>query len=329
MLISRTPYRISLFGGGTDYPEWYNEHGGSVVSFTINRYCHISFRALPPFFSHRYKVVYSKVEEVKELDDIQHPVVREAIRYYNIAHGVEITHIGDLPARSGMGSSSAFTVGLINLIYKFTDDYDISKLLLAKEAIHLERDVLRENVGIQDQIATAYGGLNHIQFDKNGFEVEPIHPSLKHVRDLSSHLMLFFTGVNRTATASEVVGAYDSKKFELGMKKLSEYSTAAVEAIRKGNFNIVGELLQLGWEVKKGLSPHSTTPRIEAIFDRAMKNGGIGGKLLGAGGGGFLLLFTDPERRGQVLAALSDLIHVPFKFEFRGSEVIFNSKDYF
>lgn len=206
MVISRTPFRLSFFGGGTDYPAWYTQHGGEVLATTINKYCYLNCRYLPPFFEHRFRIVYSKIESCQTLDEIKHPSVREILRYLEIQRGVEIHHDGDLPARSGMGSSSAFTVGLLHALYALKG-YIPSKPHLAKESIYLEQTVLQENVGSQDQVLAAYGGLNHVTFlPNNEIVVAPVTLSQSRIHELNAHLMLFYTGIRRTA--SDVAHSY-------------------------------------------------------------------------------------------------------------------------
>lgn len=323
MIISRTPYRISLLGGGTDYPQWYKEHGGQVLSFTIDKYCYIFFRKLPTFFDFKNKIIYSKVETTNSVEEIQHPVVREALKYYNI-EGVELSHHGDLPARGGLGSSSAFTVGLVNILYFYTGNYKPHQKLLASEAIHIERNLLGERVGNQDQVAVAFGGLNRISFfssedDSFEFNVEPTILPIQKIKNLENHLVLFFTGVKRQQIASSIAESYDKS---ISMAPLADYVESGVKALQRDNPTFIGELLELSWEHKKSLSPSTSNEHLDNIYERAKKSGAIGGKLLGAGGGGFFLFCIEPEKRANLLREFSDLTHIPFKIEFTGSEVI-------
>ena len=313
MIISRTPYRVSLFGGGSDYPAWYKEHGGTVLSVTINKYCYISVRYLPPFFEHKYRIVYSKVETVNNPDDIEHRAVWACIRYLyeHGKPGLEIHHDGDLPARSGMGSSSAFTVGLLHALHELKNK-PVSKLQLAKEAIHIEREVLGETVGSQDQVTVTYGGMNKITFDKSGsFSIQPVEPH----PDLEKHLLLLYTGISRIA--SLVASTYNTNLLEL-----ETLSLMAEEAVRVSNIDDFGGLLDEAWRIKKSLSGYVTTPEIDSIYSRAKQLGALGGKLLGAGGGGFMLLFAQPELH-KLIADILGLLVVPLAFEGKGTQIIF------
>ena len=328
MIISRTPYRISLFGGGTDFPAWYLRHGGSVVASSIDKYCYLTCRHLPPFLDHRYRVVWSKIELVKEIQEITHPAVRAVLQHLGIERGMEINAVGDLPARSGMGSSSAFTVGLLNACYGLTGRM-ISKYDLAMESIHLEQNVLREAVGSQDQVSAAYGGLNRIDFHTNGeITVTPVTVSGDRIRELNSHLMLFYTGIARTSSEvqTKFVQNLSSKKRQLRiMKDLVDESIAILNS--KADICDFGELLHEAWDVKRGFSPIVSNQEVDSIHEEALNAGAIGGKLTGAGGGGFLLLFVPPENQAAVKEALCRFVHVPFKFDFGGSQIIFSDRD--
>jgi D-glycero-alpha-D-manno-heptose-7-phosphate kinase len=323
MIISRTPFRLSFFGGGTDYPGWYRKHGGAVIATTINKYCYITARYLPPFFEHRYCVIYSKMEYVNTLEEIQHPAVREVIRFLQLDRGLEIHHDGDLPARSGMGSSSAFTVGLLHALYALKGQI-ASKHQLATEAVHLEQDVLRETVGSQDQVMAAYGGVNHVSFLPNGdISVRPVTITTERMQELNSHLMLFYTGIKRTAekVAQTYVVDIETKKRQLRvMKDLVE---EAIGVLNGGqDLAGFGELMHEAWQAKRSLSATVSNPEVDDLYDRARKAGALGGKLTGAGGGGFFLLFVPPARQDEVKEKLEGLIHVPFKFEHSGSQII-------
>jgi D-glycero-alpha-D-manno-heptose-7-phosphate kinase len=324
MIITRTPFRISFFGGGTDYPGWYRAHGGAVLATTIDKYCYISCRYLPPFFENKYRVVYSKIENCLTLDQIAHPAVREGLRFVGMNRGVEIHHDGDLPARSGMGSSSAFTVGLLNTLHALQGQM-VGKRQLALESIELEQNVIREKVGSQDQVSAAYGGFNHILFQPNGeIFVQPVTISPSRLAELNGHLLLLYTGVKRTASdiASSYVGDIDAKKRQLRIMK--DLVDEALSILTRGQpLRGFGELLHEAWLIKRSLSPMVTNSHVEAIYERARSAGALGGKLLGAGGGGFMLLFVEPGRSAEVKAALPDLIHVPFRLEYTGSQIIF------
>ncbi len=324
MIISRTPFRISFFGGGTDYPAWYRKHGGSVLATTIDKYCYITCRRLPPFFEHRYCVIYSRMEYCQTIEEIAHPAVRETLRYLNYDRGLEIHHDGDLPARSGMGSSSSFTVGLLHALYALKG-HMVSKKQLASESIHIEQDLLQETVGSQDQVLAAYGGLNQIAFLPNGeVSVTPITITPERMRELNSHLMMFYTGIKRTASnvADSYVNGIEERKRQLRiMKDLVEESVSILNSGQ--DISAFGELLREAWQAKRSLSESVSSAEVDQLFELAMSAGAIGGKLTGAGGGGFLLLFVPPDRQDQVRAKLNKLIHVPIKFEFSGSQIIF------
>jgi len=324
MVISRTPYRISFFGGGTDYHTWYQKHGSRVLSTTINHYCYLHCRPLAPFFEHKTRVVWSKVEEVLQHSDIQHPAVRAVLDFLHINQGIEIHHQGDLPARSGLGSSSAFTVGLLHAMYALRGMMS-SKRELACEAIHIEREILQENVGVQDQIATAYGGLNKIHVHPDGdFEVTPLVLPHGRLRELHDHLLLFFTGVSRTASdiAADKIKSIPQKAHEL--HQMQSMVDKAERILCTGqDLSLFGELLHETWVLKRQLSNKIAPAYIDDIYEKARHAGAIGGKLLGAGGGGFMLFFVKPEDKIKVCDALKDLLLVPFEFESSGSQIIF------
>lgn len=324
MIISRTPFRISLFGGGTDYPSWFNKHGGSVLATTIDKYCYLTCRYLPPFFEHRIRIIYSKIENCQTIDEIVHPSAREVLRFLEMNDGVEIHHDADLPARSGMGSSSAFTVGLLNAIHALKGQM-CTKHQLAAESIHLEQSVMKENVGSQDQVQAAYGGFNHVQFLPNGeFVVTPVTISPERIMQLNSHLMLFYTGIKRTASdvAESFVNDMESRRRQL--RTMRQLVDEAVNILVSGaDIDGIGELLKEAWEAKRSLSSKVSNPEVDSMYETATSAGAIGGKLTGAGGGGFLLLFVPPDRQKSVLKSLDGLVHVPFRFEFSGSQIIF------
>jgi D-glycero-alpha-D-manno-heptose-7-phosphate kinase len=324
MIISRTPFRISFFGGGTDYPAWYREHGGAVLAAAIDKYCYLTVRYLPPFFEHRYRVVYSKIENCLNLDEITHPAVREVLRFARVDRGVEIHHDGDLPARSGMGSSSAFVVGLLNAVYALYGQIP-TKHQLALEGIHIEQDLLQEMVGSQDQVIAAYGGFNHIAFLPNGeIAVRPITITRDRMKELEAHLMLFYTGVKRTA--SNVAGSFvPNLNIRRRQLRLLQEMVEESISILTNREDIIGfgELLDEAWEAKRSLSDLVSSPELDEYYAAARTAGAVGGKLTGAGGGGFMLLFVPPDRQQAVRQALRCLIHVPFGFEFSGSQVIF------
>ena len=324
MIISRTPFRISFLGGGTDYPAWYTEHGGAVLGTTINKYCYLNVRYLPPFFEHRYNVVWSKIERRMTLDEIEHPAAREILRYMGITRGLEIHHDGDLPARSGTGSSSSFTIGLLNALYALQGKM-ASKHQLTEEGIRIEQEILKEKVGSQDQVFAAHGGFNQILFHQSGeISVIPITIGHDRLKELDSHLMMFYTGIRRTA--SEVVATY-SDKFNSRRRQLRVLQDLVEEGVNVLNtgkdLQDFGELLHEGWQIKREISESISNSTVDSMYEAARSAGAIGGKLSGAGGGGFMLLFVPPERQARVLECFKHLVHVPFQFESGGSQIIF------
>lgn len=326
MIITRTPYRISFFGGGADYHTWYQKHGAVILSTTINHYCYLSCRQLPPFFKHKSRITWSKIEEVVNNNDIIHPSVNAVLKYLNIDYGVEINHQGDLPARSGLGSSSAFTVGLLNAIYGLENTM-ASKKQLACESIYVERHILKENVGVQDQIATAYGGLNKITISTNGeFIVEPIILNNNRLHELESHLLLFFTGVSRTASniAESKIKNISSGNKENTLFSMQDLVSDAINLLTSNeDIRGFGKLLDKTWQLKKNISNNISTNNIDYIYNKAMDAGSLGGKILGAGGGGFILFFAEPKKHEKIKESLSDLLHVPFNINNNGSQIIF------
>ena len=326
MIITRTPYRISFFGGGTDYHTWYQEHGGSVLSTTIDYYCTLMCLHKPPFFDKKHRISWREIEEVNEASDINHPVVREVLKHMNIERGIEMHYQGDLPSRSGLGSSSSFTVGFLNAMYGLRGQMS-TKQQLAAEAVYIERELLKENVGVQDQIAAAYGGFNKIDIHQDGsFDVNPVMASQIRINELKGNLMLFFTGISRNATdiAKNQVKVATKKKNELNeMMKMVDEATNILTS--EQDINDFGKLLHETWMIKRGLTKDISTDFIDDIYKKARDAGATGGKLLGAGGGGFVLFFVKPEYQPKVLEALSDFLWVPFDFERRGSHVAFYS----
>lgn len=324
MIITRTPFRISFFGGGTDYPAWYRDHGGVVLATTIDKYCHITCRYLPPFFAHKHRIVYSRIETVQHLAEIEHPAVRAILGWAGCDEGLEIHHDGDLPARSGLGSSSSFTVGLVHALAALRGKY-ISKEELAKNAIHIEQNIINENVGSQDQISAAFGGFNRIEFNQNDtFQVSPIILAKDRLHQLQDHLMLCFTGFSRIASEVAKSKIENFKNRAVELKRMGEMVDEAIQLLQNTNTPIdeFGKLLHQGWLYKRSLSDKVSTPEIDVLYEEAVRAGASGGKILGAGGGGFLLLFVKPNLQPQVREQLKRLIHVPFKFEDSGSRVV-------
>lgn len=323
MIISRTPFRVSFFGGGTDYPAWYKENSGAVLATTIDKYCYITCRYLPPFFEHKWRIVYSQIEHVNELEEIHHPSARETLKFMGIDRGLEIHHDGDLPARTGLGSSSAFTVGLLNALYALKG-YMPGKMQLAGDAICVEQEKINENVGSQDQVMAAFGGFNRIDFKEEGFEVKPVIVCHERLESLQNHLILFFTGISRTASqiAGEQIKETPNKK-----RELTEMYNMVDEALKILNSDCAledfGKLLHDSWMLKRSLTDKVSSLYIDYIYDTALKAGAVGGKILGAGGGGFILLFVKPEFQAKVKESLHGLLHVPFRFENSGSQIIY------
>ncbi len=324
MIISRTPFRISFFGGGTDYPAWYRHHGGAVLAASIDKYCYLTCRYLPPFFEHRIRLVYRQIETCRTVDEIAHPVVRAALKQLGFERGLELHHDGDLPARSGMGSSSAFCVGLLHALHALEGRLR-TKMQLAQESIHIEQEIIRETVGSQDQVLAAFGGLRYVQFHTDGkITADPLPLPARRLAELQAHLMLFYTGIPRTASdvARTYVENINGLRRQLEcMRRLVEES---VDLLVGGlDLNPFGDLLHEAWQAKRSLSPCVSTPKVDALYTRARAAGALGGKLTGAGGGGFLLLFVPPERQPAVQNALTPLVQVPFAFEAAGSQIIF------
>jgi D-glycero-alpha-D-manno-heptose-7-phosphate kinase len=324
MIISKTPFRISFFGGGTDYPVWYEKNGGTVLSTTINKYSYLTCRYLPPFFEHKHRIVYSKIELVKKVKDIHHPAVKACLDFMKIKRGIEVHHDGDLPARTGLGSSSSFTVGLLHSLYALKGIMSTNHRL-AQEAIHIERKVLREHVGSQDQVAAAYGGFNTIKFNRDGsFNVEPIILSKQRIESLQNNLMLFFTGFSRIASkiAEKQIKDTPKKKQELSKMYLMVEEAEKILASNT-DLNHFGKLLHQSWLLKRSLTDKISNINIDNIYEQALRAGATGGKLLGAGGGGFMVFFVKPQYQEKVREKLKKLLEVKFRFEPSGSQIIF------
>jgi D-glycero-alpha-D-manno-heptose-7-phosphate kinase len=323
MIITRTPFRISFFGGGTDYPDWYRVHGGAVLATTIDKYCYISCRCLPPFFEYKHRIVYSRIENVRHNDEIEHPAVRAVFNWANVIDGLEIHHDGDLPARSGLGSSSTFTVGLAHALYSLRGKM-VSHETLARDAIHIEQNLIGEHVGSQDQVSAAYGGFNRINFHRDDtFDVLPVILPIHRRDELHDHLMLCFTGLSRIADeiAKSKIDNFKNKETELNyIREMVDEATTILSDSRV-SIDEFGKLLDLSWKYKRSLSDRVSTPEIDHIYDEALRAGAIGGKLLGAGGGGFMLLFAKPEKHVAIRERLKGLVHVSFNFDNAGSRV--------
>lgn len=324
MIITRTPLRVSFFGGGTDYPIWYRQYGGSVLSTTIDKCCYITCRWLPPFFDYHSRISYSKVENVGKNTSVEHPSVRGCLEFMGINEGVEIHHIADLPARTGLGTSSAFTVGLLLGLYALREQMR-DKHALATEAIYIEQELLKEAVGAQDQVSAAYGGFNRINFNTDGsIEVKRILTASDRLAQLEQHLALYFTGFSRTASeiAQEQLRVTPHKKRELDMMLQLVNEAESIITNPGHSLDEFGRLLHESWKLKRSLTQRISNARIDEIYEAGLSAGALGGKLLGAGGGGFMLFYVPPERREALRARLKKLLCVPFRFSNRGSHVV-------
>jgi D-glycero-alpha-D-manno-heptose-7-phosphate kinase len=328
MIISRTPVRVSFFGGGTDYREYYERHGGAVLGTTINKYIYVSLNRLSKFFDYKIRVGYSKVELVNSVGEIVHPSVRECLRYRSVDGNLDIHIFADLPARTGLGSSSSFTVGFLNALYAL-DGKIVSKEQLSLDCLKVEQDLLGENVGSQDQIHAAYGGLNVIEFARSRFKVQPLVISDENRAALESAMMVFFTGQTRYATeiALEQVSRTKSTDNDVFLKEMHAMVGVAVKITASESSDEMlkdfGRLMHESWAIKKSLSPNVSNSLIDDAYQRALQAGAYGGKISGAGGGGFLTLIVDPSQQDGVRAALKELLEVNFKFEDEGSSIIY------
>ena len=322
MIITKTPFRMSFFGGGTDMPSFFNEHGGAVISSTFDKYCYVNVRHLPPFMPYYSELVYSKIERVNRIDDIIHPAIREAMRMLDI-HEIRLTYEGDLPARTGLGTSSTFAVGMLNAFYALKGK-QVGKRKLAQDAIYLERELCKESGGWQDQIAAAFGGMNRIDFADNQFKVTPIiiHPDRKAL--LNQSLLLFYTGISRFSAEvqKDTMSYQKDKTAELKeMLQLVNEAQAILED-KHSDFNDFGRLLDHTWRLKRKTGGKISNDSIDDLYEKGLKAGALGGKLLGAGGGGFFLFYVEPDKRQSVIDALDNLMHVPFCFENEGTSIV-------
>ena len=328
MIISKTPFRVSFFGGGTDYPSWYKKNGGEVLSTTINKYLYLTCRYLPPFFDHKYRNVWSIIEKVKKVEQIKHTAVRKLLIDMKVKKGLELHYDGDLPAQSGMGSSSAFVVGLINIFFAFKKK-ELSKKNLADRSLFFEQNILKETVGSQDQIATAYGGFNSIKFFKNGkYKVEKFSIKKKVINDLSKNLVLIYSGNERRANdiAEKYVPTLSSKK-KKEMQNIQEFVGKAKLLLNNNKLDDFGYLIGESWQRKKELSRNITSDKIEFLYKKAIKNGALGGEVLGAGGGGMMLFYVNKKNSEKFNRAFKNSLIIPFKFEETGSSIIFNDNN--
>ncbi len=327
MIITQTPLRISFFGGGTDYPEYFHQHGGATLGASIDKYTYITVNRLTPFFDYRIRVSYSRTELCRRIDEIQHPSVRECLRFMGIEHGIEIGVVTDLPARTGLGSSSSFTVGLLHALHALKGEL-VTPQQLAHEAVHVEREMIRERVGLQDQYTCAVGGLVYLVFSPNGrVDVRRLPVDPTRLQALQERLLIFYTGQQRDASEvlQQQIERTRSGEIRSSLAQLTGLVDDALRFIAQPQEPLArfGELLHAGWLIKRGLSDAISNPAIDGAYARARTAGAVGGKLLGAGGGGFLLLYVEPERHSAVRAALADLREVDCQFEHQGSRLIF------
>ncbi|WP_167958644.1 GHMP family kinase ATP-binding protein [Anaerosporobacter faecicola] len=328
MVITQTPFRMSFFGGGTDFPGFFNEYGGSVISTTFDKYCIVTVSHLPRFFEYSNQITYSIIERTKNVSDIQHPAVREAMKYMKMQE-IRMDYEADLPARSGLGTSSSFTVGMLNAFYAIKGKC-ADKMKLAEDAIHVERVLCNESGGVQDQIAAAFGGLNRIDFSSEGYTVNPIIIGKDRKRELNENLMLFFTGFSRF---SSEIAQQQEKVTHDKTKELKEMLHLVDEAqdvlTSKCSLLEFGKLLDYTWKLKRGITDKISTDSIDILYKKAIDAGATGGKLLGAGGGGFLLFYVEKDKQKVVREALKDLLYVPFEFENSGTRILYyKSEDY-
>ena len=329
MIIVRTPLRISLFGGGTDYPSWFKKYGGSVISTSINRYNYLTSRWLPQFFDYKYRIRYFLKEEVLNINDIKHPSVKACAKFLNISDGFEVVHCSDLPAQTGLGSSSSFTVGMLHSFYSLLSKTP-TKRELAVNAINVEQNIIKESVGSQDQVVAAFGGFNRIDFktDEN-FEVTPIVISQKRLKELEGNLLLCFTGLSRSASSVAELQIKKTPSRYKELKKIQDITEEAFKVITSDNsLEDIGFLLNEHWKLKSSLTDKISNEFIDKIYETALSNGALGGKLLGAGGGGFMLFYAKKEKHEKIKNSLKEFIFVPINFEFSGSKVVYFSHSY-
>lgn len=321
MIITKTPFRMSFFGGGTDMPDFFREHGGSVISTTFDKYCYVNVRHLPPFFEYSTELSYSKTERVTDVEQIQHPAIREAMKMLDM-HDIRLTYEADLPARTGLGTSSSFAVGMLNAFYALKGKY-VDKKRLSNESIYLERILCNEAGGWQDQIAAAYGGLNRINFHGDSYDVMPIIISPERKKQLNENLMLYFTGFTRFSSEIQQSSKpiKDKTAQLIDMLELVDEAEKVLED-KHGDLDEFGRLLDVTWRLKKQTGSKVSTGGIDELYEKAIAAGALGGKLLGAGGGGFLLFYVPKEKQPIVAAAMDRLMRVPFEFENGGTRVI-------
>lgn len=329
MIITKTPFRMSFFGGGTDIEEYFKDNGGAVISTTFDKYCYVTVRHLPRFFEYSSELSYSQIERVQEVDEIQHPAIRNAMQMLDMQE-IRLTYEADLPARSGLGTSSSFAVGMLNAFYALKGKY-VDKQRLAKESIYLERVLCNEEGGWQDQVAAAYGGFNRINFTSEGFEVVPLVISLERKKLLNNNLMMFFTGFTRFSSEIQKINNISSVEKVRNMKEMYGLVNEAEKVILSENTDLreFGKLLDYTWKMKRNMGNKISTEYLDKVYKTAIDAGAIGGKLLGAGGGGFFVFYVEPDYQQSVKSALSNLLYIPFEFENGGTRVVYyNAEGY-
>lgn len=323
MIITQTPFRMSFFGGGTDMEEYFKENGGAVISTTFDKYCYVTVRHLPRFFDYKTHLTYSKMEYVNSYDEISHPAIREAMRMLNI-HEIRLTYESDLPAKSGLGTSSSFAVGMLNAFYAIKGKY-VDKKKLADEAIYLERVLCNEAGGWQDQIAASYGGFNRINFTSEGYDVLPVIISPERKMRLNNNLLMFFTGFTRFSSDIQRANSFSGTGKKASMFKRIQALVDDAEKIlvnKNSDLDDFGRLLDETWRLKRQTGSAVSTDSIDRLYEKGIKAGVLGGKLLGAGGGGYLVFYVPPEKQDGVKKAMADLMYIPFQFEDGGTRVV-------
>lgn len=328
MIITKTPFRMSFFGGGTDIEDYFRTNRGAVLSTTFDKYCYVNVRHLPRFFEYSTELSYAKTERVTDIEDIQHPSIRNAMKMLDM-HEIRLTYEADLPARSGLGTSSSFAVGMLNAFYALKGKY-ADKKKLADEAIYLERVLCQEAGGWQDQIATAYGGFNRINFGPDGYEVLPVIISPQRKQQLNENLMMFFTGFTRFSSEVQKVNALGNKEDKINrLNQMYDLVDEAEKILVDKSIDLddFGRLLDLTWKLKRQTGSAVSTDSIDGIYERGIAAGALGGKLLGAGGGGFLVFYVRPEYQEAVVDAMEGLMQIPFQFENSGTRVIYYSPE--
>ena len=327
MIITKTPYRISFFGGGSDFPSYYRKFGGCVIGSTINKFCYISLRELPPFFKNKHRIVWSKIQLPNTISEIKHPCIKGVLNYFKIKHGIEIHHQGDLPAFSGIGSSSSFSVGLINALMTLKDR-KMNKKELGKLSLYIEQSILKEHVGSQDQMWASYGGMNFINFNKKNINIKKLSISKNNKKKLSNNLILFFTGKARFSGQIEKNKTSRIEKNLATLEEMKNYVFYCKKILEKGSsLDEFGELLDNYWNLKKKLSKDVSNNLIDEIYEEAKISGAMGGKIIGAGGGGFILFYAKPEIKQKLIKKFNKLTPVQFDFSNEGSKVIFRQKE--